>query len=130
MIDSSIIITIIPPIVTGVFAYLIAKKKSTLAERINKAKVDADIQSQAFSIVKGVMNDMRDEFKREIEALKEENEVLRKQVSTNDKKIQDLTDQCKASDKLVETLQSEIGALRLTIKVYEKEIERLNNLKL
>ena len=119
MIDASIIITIVPPIVTGVFAYLIARKKNTLSEKIGKAKIDAEIQNQALTIVRGVMNDMRDEFKREIENLKQDNDRLRKQVLDTESNIRKLYDQLRASDELVETLQKEIAALRNTIKIYE-----------
>ena len=125
MIDASIIITIVPPIVTGVFAYLIARKKNTLSEKIGKAKIDAEIQNQALTIVRGVMNDMRDEFKREIENLKQDNDRLRKQVLDTESNIRKLYDQLRASDELVETLQKEIAALRNTIKIYEEEIVRL-----
>lgn len=125
MIEPSIIITIIPPIATGVFAYLIARKKNVIMERLNKAKLDAEIQTQALTIVSSVMNSMRDEFRREIDGLKEENHRLRKLVDENGVQITNLTVQLSASDQLVETLQSEIAALRNTIRVYEEEIARL-----
>ena len=60
-----IIITIIPPILTAIFAYLIAWKRNIISEKMDKAKLDADIQSQALTIVKSVMNDMREELRRE-----------------------------------------------------------------
>ena len=125
MIESSIIITIVPPIVTGIFAYLIARKKNSLSEKINKAKIDAEIQNQALTIVRGVMNDMRDEFKREIENLKQDNDRLRLQALDTEDSIKKLNHQLAASDLLVETLQKEIAALRNTIKIYEEEIVRL-----
>lgn len=125
MIEPSIIITIIPPIATGIFAYLIARKKNVIMERLNKAKLDAEIQTQALTIVSSVMNSMRDEFRREIDGLKEENNRLRKLVDDNGEKITNLTAQLSASDQLVESLQSEIAALRNTIRVYEEEIARL-----
>lgn len=125
MIDASILVTIIPPIVTGVFAYLIARKKNAITEKLNKAKVDAEIQTQALTIVRGVMNDMRDEFKREIASLKEENEILSKKASDNEENIKSLNQQLQASEKLIATLRSEIDALQLTIKIYEGELNRL-----
>lgn len=125
MIDASIIITIVPPIVTGVFAYMIARKKNTISERINKAKVDAEIQNQALTIVRGVMNDMREEFHREIGNLRKENQELKEKVQENERELDTLRDQLKASDKLVETLQSEIASLQNTIKTYQDEISRL-----
>lgn len=125
MIDTSILITIVPPIVTGVFAYLIAVKKNRISEKVSKARVDAEIQTQALTIVRGVMNDMRDEFRREVAHLKEENDRLREQVEANERNIQNLVTQLQASDKLVATLQTEINALQSTIRVYEEEIDRL-----
>jgi chromosome segregation ATPase len=125
MIDSSIIITIVPPIITAIFAYLIARKKNVIAEKINKSKVDAEIHNQAFTIVRGVMNDMREELRREISDLRKDNDKLKEKVEENYSKIESLIEQCMISDKLVETLRSEIATLRATIKTYEDEIVRL-----
>lgn len=62
--ESSLLL-IVPPIVTASFAYLIAKKKNIISERMNRAKIDSESQSQALDIVKGVMVDMRNELHRE-----------------------------------------------------------------
>ena len=123
--DISIFITIIPPILTAVFAYLVARKRNIVSERLNKAKIDADIQSQALTIVKGVMNDMRDELRREIDMLRKENEVLKLSVKDNQDKIATLSNQLDASDQLIAVLNSEIITLQSTIKVYEEELTRL-----
>ena len=123
--DISIFITIIPPILTAVFAYLVARKRNIVSERLNKAKIDADIQSQALTIVKGVMNDMRDELRREIDMLRKENEVLKLSVKDNQDKIATLSNQLDASDQLIAVLKSEIITLQSTIKVYEEELTRL-----
>lgn len=125
MIDSNIIVTIVPPVITAIFAYLIARKKNIISEKMNKAKVDAEIHNQAFTIVRGVMNDMRDELRREISELRKENDKLKEKVEENHQKIESLTEQCMASDKLIETLRAEIAVLRATIKAYEDEIARL-----
>ena len=127
MIETSIILTIVPPIVTGAFAYFIARKRNTISEKISKAKVNAEIQTQALTIVRGVMNDMRDELRREITQLKEENTRLRKKVEDNVDEVKKLHDKLSDNNELIETLKSEIHALRTTIKVYEDEINRLKN---
>jgi chromosome segregation ATPase len=125
MFDLSIIVTIVPPVVTAIFAYLVARKKNIVSERISRAKVDADIQSQALNLVRGVMNDMREDFHREITSLKEENEKLKEEMEDNKSRVQNLEKQLVASDELIETLRSEISTLKKTLTFYEEEIARL-----
>ena len=125
MLDANVLITILPPVLTAVFAYLIARKRNAVAERVSRAKVDADVQTQALQIVRGVMTDMRDEFKREIDTLREENKALKFEIEDNKSRLMGLQKQLLASDELVDTLRSEISALKKTISVYELEIERL-----
>jgi chromosome segregation ATPase len=128
MIYSGILITVVPPILTGVFAFLIARKKNIITEKVSRAKIDAEIQTQALTIVRGVMNDMRDEFRREIASLKVENERLRVKVEDTEKDIRGLHVQLRVSDELVANLKGEIATLRSTIKIYEDEIVRLKQL--
>jgi len=125
MFDLSIIITVVPPIVTGIFAYLVARKKNIVAERISRAKVDADVQTQALVIVRQVMNDMRDDFHREMAVMRTENEKLRSEIEENKSRLQSLQEQLLASDELIETLKSELSTLKKTLALYEEEIERL-----
>jgi len=127
MLDLSVLITIVPPIVTALFAYLIARKRNILTERINRAKLDADVQSQALAIVQGAMDNMRADLHKEIAFLKEENVNLRKEVEENKSRLETLQEQLVASDELVETLRSEISTLKKTVSLYEEEIERLRN---
>lgn len=125
MLDTSAIILIVPPILSAAFAYLIARKKNVVTERLNRAKIDSEIQTQALTIVRGVMNDMRDEFKREIDALKKENEGFKAEIALNANKISTLQIQLTASDVLVATLKSEISTLQGAIKMYQEENARL-----
>jgi chromosome segregation ATPase len=125
MFDLSIIVTIVPPIVTAAFAYLVARKKNIVSERITRAKVDADVQTQALNLVRGVMNDMRQDFHREITSLKEDNQKLRQEIEENSSSLQILQKQLVASDELIETLRSEISTLKKTLTFYEEEIARL-----
>ncbi len=125
MLDVNVLITILPPILTAVFAYLIARKRNIVSERVNRAKIDADVQTQALQIVRGVMTDMREEFKREIDVLRAENKALKEEVENNKDRLTTLQKQLVASDELVETMRSEISALKKTLIVYEAEIERL-----
>lgn len=127
MLELSVIITIVPPIVTGVFAYMVARKKNIVAERINRARVDADVQTQALTIVRQVMNDMREDFQREMSVLKEENQNLKRQIDENKTHLESMQAQMEASDILIETLKSELSTLKKTLTIYEKEIERLRN---
>lgn len=125
MLDINVIVTVVPPILTAVFAYLIARKRNIITERMGRAKVDADIQAQALNIVRGVMNDMRDDFQKEISSLKTENAKLKEEVEENSLRLQTLQKQLIASDELVATLRSEISTLKKTLSIYEEEIARL-----
>lgn len=127
MIDYNSIILIVPPIITAAFAYMVARKKNIISERLNKAKIDADIQNQALTIVRGVMNDMRDELRKEIDVLRKENEHLKEEVHSNRRRVELLESQLEASAKLVETLKAEILTLQTTLSVYKDENERLKN---
>lgn len=123
---NSIATTLVPPIVTGLVAYFVARRKHLSVEKINKAELDAQSQSQALNIVKNVMNDMRDEFRREINGLKDDNERMRMKIDFNESEIKVLHSQLRASDELIVTLRAEIGALRSTVKIYEDELARVN----
>ena len=125
MLDASAILLIVPPIVTAAFAYMVARKKNVVTERMGRAKIDSEIQTQALTIVRGVMNDMRDEFRREIDSLTKENETLKEEVADNANKIETLHVQLTASDVLVATLKSEINTLQNAIKMYQEENARL-----
>jgi methyl-accepting chemotaxis protein len=134
MIDTNTIITVVPPIITGAFAYFIASRKKQSEERINKAKTDADTQNQALIIVRGVVDDMRNEFRREIDNLKSDNDRLR---SDNDKleekvmvcnnTILSLSQEIKTQNENVIQFHSEVASLKATIKVYENELARLKH---
>jgi peptidoglycan hydrolase CwlO-like protein len=125
MLDSAALATIVPPMVTAYFAYLVARKKNALSERQGKAKLDADIQTQALHIVKGVMVDMKEEFRREIDSLRDENKILREDVEEARQQLTAVQSQLQVSDELIASLKSEIATLRVTIKLYEEEISRL-----
>jgi hypothetical protein len=125
MLDANAIILIVPPILSAGFAYLVARKKNIVTERLSRAKIDSEIQTQALTIVRGVMNDMRAEFKREIDALKKESEGFKAEISLNAHKISTLQIQLTASDVLVATLKSEISTLQGAIKMYQEENARL-----
>ncbi len=117
--DVGIIITIIPPILTAIFAYLVAWKRNIISEKMDKAKLDADIQTQALTIVKSVMNDMREELRHEIEILRKEKDDLKVQLDITVNQIRDLRNQLESSEELIVALKSQIGVLQNTIKVYE-----------
>lgn len=126
--DTSAIILIIPPIITAIFAYLVARKKNFVNERLGRAKVDAEIQMQALSIVRNVMVEMREELKREIDTLKKENDIFRTEIHENKIKIDSLQLQLTVSNELTTTLRSEIGTLRSALRLYEEENARLKKI--
>lgn len=125
MMDINAILLIIPPILTAVFAYLIARKKNIITERISKAKIDSEIQTQALTIVEKVMGEMRAELRREIDELRRENEELKKAISESESKLESLQHQLEASNQLVSILRSEIGTLQAALAMYKEENTRL-----
>lgn len=127
MMDINAILLIIPPILTAVFAYLIARKKNIITERISKAKIDSEIQTQALSIVEKVMGEMRAELRREIDELRKENEELKKAINDSQSKIESLQNQLEASNQLVAILRSEIGTLQAALTMYKEENTRLKS---
>jgi len=127
MIDINAIILIIPPILTAAFAYLVARKKNIINERIGKAKIDAEIQSQAFSIVEKVMSEMKIDFRREIDNLRKENEILKNAIVESQTKIKSLELQLDASNQLVSTLKAEIASLQAALSIYKEENRRLKS---
>lgn len=125
MMDINAILLIIPPILTAVFAYLIARKKNIITERISKAKIDSEIQTQALTIVEKVMGEMRAELRREIDELRRENEELKKAISESESKLESLQHQLEASNQLVSILRSEIRTLQAALAMYKEENTRL-----
>lgn len=123
--DYTIIITTIPPILTAVFAYLIARKRNDISERINKAKIDSEIHNSALSIVQDIWKDHKLELKREIEDLRVDNDTIRKKMAAAEEEIVKLRGLLKSNDDLINTLTKEISSLKNTIQEYEREISRL-----
>ena len=114
------IIAAIPTAITGVVAFIIGKRQNASTERVTKARAEADVQIKALDIVKGIIQDLKDEFLRELKVLKSENEELKNS-------IKELEAQLVASSQLTETLRGEINSLRNTLKTYQEENERLKN---
>lgn len=118
----------IPTAITGVFAYMLGRRKNIMAEKIAKSKTDAEIQGKALDIVKGVIQDMKDEFLREIKSLKLEIEKLSAENAKLKVSIEDLETQLIASSKLSGTLQDEIASLQRSLTAYKEENDKLKNL--
>lgn len=127
MMDINSIILIIPPIFTAIFAYLIARKKNTISEKIGKAKINSEIQTQALNIVEKVTGEMRSELRREIAELRKQNDQLKLDVHESQSKIESLQKQLEASDVLVASLRSEIGSLTAALLMYKEENMRLKS---
>lgn len=125
--DSNLILTIVPTALSAGFAFLIAKRRNLVSERINKAKIDSEIQSQALKLVETVVNDMRTDFRNEINTLREENRNFKIEIESNSDRINSLQDQLTVSDDIIQTLKSEINTLRSTLKLYEAENARLKS---
>jgi chromosome segregation ATPase len=125
MVDINAIIIIIPPILTAAFAYLVARKKNIITERIGKAKIEFEVQVQALSIVEKVMAEVRIELRREIDDLRKENESLKKVIVDSQIRIDSLESQLDINNQLISTLKSEIAALQIALSMYKEENIRL-----
>lgn len=127
--DLSVLIAIVPPIITALFAYLIARKRNILTEKINRAKMDADAQVQALTIVRGIINDLRGEWQesnnRCLHELEKTKEEFKQQITELRNENEKLTEKIKENEELIISLRSEIVTLRKTLALYEEEIARL-----
>jgi sensor domain CHASE-containing protein len=121
MIDGNILITIVPPIVTALIAYGMALVKSRSHERIQRAKIEAEVDNKAMEMVRSVMEELRQELKAEINLLREENKMLRKEANTNREEIERLRQRLRDSDILQDSMKSEIVSLQKTIQWYEQK---------
>lgn len=122
MIDGNILITIVPPIFTAIIAYGIAFVKSRSNERIQRAKIEAEVDNKAMEMVQSVMEELRRELKAEINELREDNKTLRKEAEAAREEIESLRKRLRDSDILQESLKSEISSLRTTVLWYEQKL--------
>jgi predicted RNase H-like nuclease (RuvC/YqgF family) len=126
MIDSSILITIIPPVFAAIIAYAIAKIKTTAHERIQRAKIEAEVNHKAMEMVKGVVDDMRVELKAEIQTLKEENKQLKEEMLRSREEIEVLRRRLRDSAELQDAMNIEIASLKSTIQWYERRLREVD----
>lgn len=123
MIDGNILITIVPPIFAAIIAYAIARIKSGAGERIQRAKIDAEVDTRAMDMVKSIMEEMKSELKSEISFLKDENKIFLEKSKKNCEEIDDLKEKLRKSFELQEDMKIEIIALKKTIEWYEKRLK-------
>lgn len=123
MIDGNILITIIPPIFAALIAYAIARIKSSANERIQKAKIEAEVDNRAMTMVKDIMEEMRKELKAEIAVLREENKVLKESAENNRDEIENLRKRLRESSELQDAMKVEIASLKSTIQWYERRLK-------
>ena len=116
MIDGNILITIVPPLFAALIAYAIARYKSGTNERIQKAKIDAEVDGRAMDMVKSIVEEMKTELKAEIAALRAEN-------ASNKEEIERLRKQLRESSELQDAMKIEIASLKNTIQWYERRLQ-------
>jgi predicted RNase H-like nuclease (RuvC/YqgF family) len=122
MIDGNILITIVPPIFAALIAYAIARIKSNANERIQRAKIEAEVDGKAMEMVKNVMEEMRRELKAEISLLREENKALRITAESNRDELENLRGRLRESAELQDAMKIEIASLKNTIQWYERRL--------
>lgn len=123
MIDGNILITIVPPIFAAVIAYGIARIKSGANERIQRAKIEAEVDNRAMTMVKDIMEEMRKELKAEIAVLREENKALKESAAQNRDEIENLRKRLRESSELQDAMKIEIASLKSTIQWYERRLK-------
>jgi chromosome segregation ATPase len=123
MIDGNILITIVPPIFAAVIAYAIARIKSGANERIQRAKIEAEVDNRAMTMVKDIMEEMRKELKAEIAVLREENKALKESAAQNRDEIENLRKRLRESSELQDAMKIEIASLKSTIQWYERRLK-------
>jgi chromosome segregation ATPase len=126
MIDGPLFITIVPPVFAALIAYAIARIKSNANERIQKAKLEAEIDTRAMELVKSIVEEMRVELKAEIANLREENKSLREVVTSNREEIETLQRRLHESAELQSAMKIEIASLKTTIQWYEKRLKNVD----
>ncbi len=123
MIDGNLLITIAPPIFAAIIAYAIARIKSNANERIQRAKIEAEVDSKAMEMVRSIVNEMKTELKAEIAVLREENKVLKETQASNREEIESLQRRLRESSELQDAMKIEIASLKTTIQWYEKRLK-------
>lgn len=129
MIDGNILITIIPPIFAALIAYAIARIKSSANERIQRAKIEAEVDGRAMEMVRSIMEEMRAELKAEIAILRDENKSLKEAATSNKEEIENLRKRLRESSELQDAMKIEIASLKSTIQWYEKRLSETVNPK-
>lgn len=129
MIDGNILITIVPPIFAALIAYAIARIKSNANERIQQAKIEAEVDSKAMEMVRGIVDEMRVELKAEIASLRSENRELKSTVDSNRGEIDALQRRLRESSELQDAMKIEIASLKSTIQWYERRLKENEGVK-
>lgn len=112
----SVFLTIIPPIIASVLAYLVANKRA----KIQYANTVAGIQYKAIQIVSEAEKKLRDEIRSELVKVREENEKLRDEILT-------LKHRLETSNELITTLRAEIVSLKSLVDNYKEKEQLLKN---
>lgn len=123
MIDGNILITIVPPIFAALITYAIARIKSGASERIQRAKIEAEVDTKAMEMVKSIVDEMRAELKAEIAVLREENKNLQQIVRDNRGELENLRTRLRESSELQDAMKLEIASLKNTIQWYERRLK-------
>lgn len=127
--DGNFLITIVPPIFAAIIAYAIARIKSNANERIQRAKIEAELDGKAMEMVRTIVEEMRIELKAEIASLREENKELKQAASNNREEIDLLRKRLRESSELQDAMKVEIASLRATILWYEKRLGETADIK-
>lgn len=121
--DGNVLITIGPPIFAAFITYQIARIKNNTSERIQKAKIEAEVDGRAMEMVQSIVQEMRSELKAEIAVLREENKSLKESATHNREEIENLRKRLRESSELQDAMRLEIASLKSTIQWYERRLK-------
>lgn len=115
------------PVITGVFALLLATYKSK--KRIDELEktLHIKVEQRASATINDMADELLSEFKADIEELKRENAELRQQLREANDKIKSLSEEIEMYRKVVQTMESELSTLRMAVKFYEQELKTRKN---
>ena len=74
-------------------------------------------------MVRGVVDDMRIELKKEIQSLRDENKLLKEEMNRSREEIEVLRRRLRDSSELQDAMQTEIASLKATIQWYERRLK-------
>ena len=124
MIDGAILATI-PPVLAAILTYIVSVKRN----RIQQAKLFADMQARAIEQVTRAEERMRKEIWDELQSVRVKNEKLSQELSELRRKYsvneEALKEQISLLQSTVDTYKDQVSSLQHTLEAYKKRVVEL-----